>query len=283
MLYEKPAYSTSTVYLCSSPARCCCSADRKQCYFARRQDKTDSPSIRPIWAGANYFVLARLLYYIPWLSPIHPGRVLTTFVGIDLLIEVMTGNGASRVANASASKGERKIGVYLIKVSLILQACTFGAYVAILAIWHVRVRREGLLSKKLRPVVLAMYASSALITIRCIYRIVEYFQGYGGELYSHEAYFWVFEAVLMLANSLLLNWMHPGRFLPQDNKVFLATDGKTEVQGPGWRDTRRWYWQLADIFDLRSCCGRTKQIEYWKNTEEEYLHLHSRDGSVVPK
>jgi hypothetical protein len=27
---------------------------------------------RPVYAGTNYFILGRTLYYIPWLSPIHP-------------------------------------------------------------------------------------------------------------------------------------------------------------------------------------------------------------------
>lgn len=29
----------------------------------------------PIWAVVNYTISSRLLYYIPYLSPIHPGRV----------------------------------------------------------------------------------------------------------------------------------------------------------------------------------------------------------------
>jgi hypothetical protein len=57
---------------------------------------------------------------------------------------------------------------------------------------------------------------------------------------THEAYFYVSEAVLMLANSVMLNAMHPGRLLPQDSRVYLAPDGLTELKGPGWRDPRRW-------------------------------------------
>ena len=57
---------------------------------------------------------------------------------------------------------------------------------------------------------------------------------------THEAYFYVFEVVVMLANSVMLNAMHPGRLLLQDSRVYLAPDGLTEVKGPGWRDPRRW-------------------------------------------
>jgi len=40
----------------------------------------------PVYEGANYFLLGRILYYVPYHSPIHPGRVVTTFVGIDAVI-----------------------------------------------------------------------------------------------------------------------------------------------------------------------------------------------------
>lgn len=138
--------------------------------------------LRPIYSGAAYFILARTLYYIPWLSPMHPGRILTMFIGIDFLIELLVANGASKSANTSASPAEHLAGQILVKVALILQACTFVVYFVVLAIWHRRVKRADLLTKNLRNVVWTMYASAALITIRCIYRIIELFQGWAGEL-----------------------------------------------------------------------------------------------------
>jgi hypothetical protein len=136
----------------------------------------------PIYSGAAYFILTRTLYYIPWLSPLHPGRILTTFIGVDFLIELMVANGAAKAANTSASTAEQQAGAVLIKTALILQACTFAAYFAILAIWHTRAKRAGLMTGNLRKVVATMYASAALISVRCIYRIAEYFEGWTGEL-----------------------------------------------------------------------------------------------------
>lgn len=136
----------------------------------------------PIYSGAAYFILARTLYYIPWLSPLHPGRILTTFIGIDFLIEVMVANGAAKAANTSISAAEHRAGEILIKISLILQLLTFAAYVTILAIWHMRAKRADLLTGNLRKVVWTMYASATFISVRCIYRIAEYFQGWAGEL-----------------------------------------------------------------------------------------------------
>lgn len=87
--------------------------------------------------------------------------------------------------------------------------------------------------------------------------------------YTHEAYFYVFEGVLMLANSVMLNIMHPGRLLPQDSRIYLGLDGVTELRGPGWRDPRKWYWQLCDPFDFAGCCKRDPQFDFWNHPQAD--------------
>ncbi|OQO01161.1 hypothetical protein B0A48_13404 [Cryoendolithus antarcticus] len=212
----------------------------------------------PVYAGANYFILARLVYYIPWLSPWHPGRVVTTFLGLDALIEILLGSGAPRVANTDASPGERLAGEILIKVGLTAQVILFLGLFVLLGTWHNRVKSKGLLAPKLKKAVWSLFASALLIFTRCIYRVVEYFQGYHGAVLKHEAYFYVFEASLMLIVSAGLNVFHPGKYLPRSNKVYMAKDGLTEVRGPGWRDQRKWYWQVADPFDFANKMGEHK-------------------------
>jgi hypothetical protein len=58
---------------------------------------------RPIYAAADYLNLTRSLYYIPYLSPIHPGRVVSTFIGVDVIIESLISNGAVKLANLELS------------------------------------------------------------------------------------------------------------------------------------------------------------------------------------
>lgn len=94
----------------------------------------------------------------------------------------MVANGAAKAANTTNSAAEHMAGEILIKVALILQACTFAAYLVILVIWHRRAKRANLLSANLRKVVWTMYASAMLISVRCIYRIAEYFEGWDGEV-----------------------------------------------------------------------------------------------------
>lgn len=138
--------------------------------------------------GASNLLWSSVLYISPYplLHPLAlaaaPGRILTTFIGADLLIELMVANGAAKAANTSTGAAEQQAGGILIKTALILQACTFAAYVTILAIWHTRAKRAGLMTGNLRKIVAVMYASAALISARCIYRIAEYFEGWTGEL-----------------------------------------------------------------------------------------------------
>ena len=70
----------------------------------------------------------------------------------------------------------------------------------------------------------------------------------------------------MLVNSVLLNVFHPARFLPQSNKIYLARDGVTELEGPGWIDKRHFLLTIFDPFDLGGLIqGRDKkETAFWE-------------------
>lgn len=258
----------------------------------------------PIYAVVDYLVLSRLLFYIPYFSPLHPGRVLTTFVGIDAIIEGVIVNGAVRTVNFSATEKTREVGSIMVKTALILQALMFFLFVLLAGRFQLQCERAKVLKPKHRTVLRVMYVSATIVTARCIYRIVEYFQGTDGEVYRHEAYFYVFEASIMFINTLILNIWHPGARLPQDNKVFLAKDGVTERRGPGWDDDRPWIVTVFDPFDLGSMLSGGKHTAFWELSDEELealrlekknkkrpfykglldpLHLYGRDGFFARK
>lgn len=228
----------------------------------------------PVYALINYLILSRILYYVPYLSPIHPGRVLTTFLALDALCEAIIVNGALRVANTNWSEGQRKVGDALIKAGLLLQCAMFVAFVVIGAIFHLRANKAGVMKKNLKTVLILMYISSIIITARCIYRIVEYFQGVSGQVFRHEFYFYIFEASIMFFNTAMLNGFHPGRYLPRSNKVFLATDGKTELHGPGWQAKRNVLMTFIDPFDIQGLIqGKDKKNKFWEFTPDQLDEL----------
>ncbi|USP77896.1 hypothetical protein yc1106_05170 [Curvularia clavata] len=70
-----------------------------------------------------------------------------------------------------------------------------------------------------------MATSSQSVDITSMKRLMEL-----SPIVRNEAYFYAFEASLMLINSFLWNMRHPGPYLPADPHVYLTQDG-TEVNG----------------------------------------------------
>jgi hypothetical protein len=54
----------------------------------------------------------------------------------------------------------------------------------------------------------------------------------------YEWFFWVFEASLVLSNSLLWTYRHLRTYLPEDCHVYIVQDGCIELTGSGWKDGR---------------------------------------------
>ena len=92
---------------------------------------------------------------------------------------------------------------------------------------------------------------------------------YTGTVYTSEPIFMVFEASAMFLVTLILNIWHPATLLPASNKVYLATDGVTEKEGPGWVDKRPFLVTLFDPFDLAGLCGKRKSnVKFWEDDEK---------------
>ena len=219
----------------------------------------------------NYFILGRTLHYIPYLSPIHPGRVVSTFIGADTIVEVLTATGAARIAD-SKDPHTVSTGLSLIKASIVLQLVLFLCFVAIQAVFHSRCVRQNVLSPNIRSMLYLLYFSNGLIGIRNIYRVVDVFLGgTGSSAYTetHEVFLYIFDALPMLVNSLMLNLIYPASLLPRSNKIYLSQDGHTVRQGPGWQDQRPFFVTVLDPFDLMGLVtGRDQKTKFWENEQE---------------
>ncbi|KAK8076181.1 hypothetical protein PG994_003453 [Apiospora phragmitis] len=231
----------------------------------------------PLYELGNYYVLGRILYFVPYYSPIHPGRVLTTFAAISMVVGALNGNGAAYTANQSLSDTGKSPPPG--------RAADSGRH-------RPPIRHTGgLFPPQVPPArhplgqgrqpLTTLYLSSAIIATRTIYRVVEYFEisnvDFGAPdfdpmsvspIVRYEWFFYVFEAGLMLANSVLLNVRHPPRWLPESTKVYLARDGVVEVAGPGYKHDRNFFATLVDPFDLYGMIkGRDKQTRFWDHDD----------------
>ncbi|KAM0479212.1 hypothetical protein ACHAP7_005822 [Fusarium lateritium] len=237
----------------------------------------------PLLELQNYRILGRILYYVPYHSPIHPGRVLTTFGFISGIIEALNGWGASYSANQSLTNKEIETGHALIKTSLLLQIMVAVLFMALVTVFHRRCTVGGISNESLTKSLYTLCISIILILSRTIYRIVEYFSiaelRYGPGLdpasinavVRYEWYFYTFEATLMLINIVIFNVRHPRRYLPKNSKIYLAPDGITEIEGPGYKDPRNFWQTLFDPFDIRGMVsGRsTKTERFWETFDEQ--------------
>ena len=228
----------------------------------------------PILELANFHALGRILYYVPYHSPMHPGRTLTTFGSVASLVEILNGVGIAWIANPAVSKKLANIGHIMLKASLIIQVGVIACFCGMAISFHQRCAKGGVLTRATKEPLITMYTSSLLITIRCIYRIIEHFgakQPKTAEDFEHvhptlrlEWYFYVFEATMMLINSYLWNARHPRLYLPEDYHVYLAQDGVTEITGPGWKDDRPFLATVLDPFGYWDKSAK-KQTPFWEN------------------
>ena len=246
---------------------------------------------------ANYNILGRILYLVPYHSPIHPGRVLTTFAFISAVVEALNGNGASNSANQSLPESRQNIGKALLKAALLIQLAVVGLFLLLAVTFHRRCLRAGIRNANLTSALTTLYCSTALLTARTIYRVVEYFSVADLHLTAgtdpntlspiirYEWFFYVFEASLMLSNLIMMNVRHPRRYLPKSTKTYLAPDGVTEITGPGYKDTRPFIITLVDPFDLIGLlAGRDKNTRFWETaTVDEQATARTAEEKMDPE
>ncbi|KAI4192334.1 MAG: hypothetical protein LQ348_003187 [Seirophora lacunosa] len=233
----------------------------------------------PVYALLNYIVLGRVLYYVPQLSPIHPGRVITTFCGLDVVVGILTGNGGARVANVNATPADINAGKGLLRASILLQLVAFFLFVLLEYVFHRRCINAGTLDSKdtanatknanrVRGILYLMYISSVIISSRHVFRVVDVFQGNTGYLEQHEWPLYVFDGAFMFVNALMLNIWHPMKYLPNDNMIYLSRDGTTERLGPGWEDSRPFLITLLDPFDIAGIFMKRDKDVFWDHEDE---------------
>ncbi|KAL2268103.1 hypothetical protein VTJ83DRAFT_2949 [Remersonia thermophila] len=73
---------------------------------------------------------------------------------------------------------------------------------------------------------------------------------------THEGFFWVVEAAVLLANHVMWGWRHPRLSLPRSSAVCLDDDGVTEVVGTGDEDDRTFWVTVLDPFDVAGMVAR---------------------------
>ena len=95
------------------------------------------------------------------------------------------------------------------------QLCIF-LFIAIAIRFHLKLRQQLPSHERKTGLVLLYveYAVVLLITIRIIFRLIEYANGFKSTIPLHEAYQYVLDSTVMFIALALFNIFHPGRLMP---------------------------------------------------------------------
>ncbi|GKZ21319.1 hypothetical protein AbraIFM66951_010108 [Aspergillus brasiliensis] len=135
-----------------------------------------------------------------------------TFLLGDIISFIMQGAGGGIMASGTSSA--LSTGEHIIIAGLVIQLIFFSLFVVTSIKFH-----RGLSNNPSRRVLhsqppwkrhmYVLYGGSALIFVRSLFRLIEYAQGNDGYLVSHEAFLYIFDALLMVLVMVLFAWVHP--------------------------------------------------------------------------
>ncbi|KAJ0414022.1 RTA1 like protein-domain-containing protein [Aspergillus carlsbadensis] len=169
-----------------------------------------------LYAATIYMIYGRIVLYAqsPELSIIAPGKVTKIFVLGDVFAFLLQATGGGMMAMASMAK----LGQNITIVGLFVQLIFFGFFFAVSVVFCRRVektKRVKILHMPYGALLYVLFLVSALIIVRCLYRVVEFVQGYDGYLMGHEVYLYVFDAIPMFVVQAIFHRYHPAKVLPQ--------------------------------------------------------------------
>ena len=162
-----------------------------------------------LYAASIYMILGRLLRAMnaQHLSIIPVNRLTHIFVTGDIVSFTLQAGGGG--IQAAGTLDLYNVGEKVIIVGLFVQIALFSMFMAVSVTCFFRSRTSFPVASAMKTGVSwkrhfhALFATSILILVRSIFRVVEYLQGNGGYLISHEVYLYVFDTLLMVMVMLI--------------------------------------------------------------------------------
>lgn len=138
---------------------------------------------------------------------------------------------------ASGTNSSMTTGEHIIVGGLVVQILFFSFFVAVAAVFHVRMNRvptskvlqSGVVAHVWKKHLAVLYGGSLLILVRSVFRLIEYAQGNDGYLISHEVFLYVFDGILMLSTMVLFAVVHPSEV-----NALLKNGGEARLQRRGF-------------------------------------------------
>ncbi|KAJ5928203.1 hypothetical protein N7466_007159 [Penicillium verhagenii] len=192
--------------------------------------------LAPIWINAFlYMTLGRMInFYMPnqKLRGISARRFGMIFVCLDIFAFLVQMVGAAFTTSTNAKKDVILFGIHIYMGGIGLQEFFIIGFTFMTIQLHltmVAMERMGHASEKMtngsfpwRWLFYTIYFALTMITIRIVFRLVQYAQGYSttNPILLHEVYEYVFDASPMFLALFAVNCFHPGRVLQGEGSKF---------------------------------------------------------------
>ncbi|KAJ5651411.1 uncharacterized protein N7484_005134 [Penicillium longicatenatum] len=177
-----------------------------------------------LYAATIYMIYGRIVDYAGerTLSIVSPQKVTKIFVIGDVLAFLTQASGGGMMAISSMAKMGQTITI----VGLFIQLIFFGAFLTIAIIFGRRVQQTKTALRNLPygKLLFVLFTVSALIIVRCFYRIIEFCQGNDGYLMGHEVFMYVFDTIPMFVVQAVFHFYHPGKVLVTRRYTGLGTE-----------------------------------------------------------
>ncbi|KAL4778519.1 RTA1 like protein-domain-containing protein [Aspergillus varians] len=176
-----------------------------------------------LYAASIYMVLGRLMVHLDAQhhSLVRVAWMTKIFVTGDVVSFLMQCGGGGLMSGDNPDS--RKIGETITIIGLVVQIVFFTFFLITTIIFHIRINKSptlrsdeaakhwtgNLMDRNWVTLLIALYVVSVLILIRSVFRLVEFIDGYGGYLMSHEVFLYVFDAVLMVIVMAIVAFWHP--------------------------------------------------------------------------
>ncbi|KAL8832219.1 MAG: hypothetical protein Q9191_000389 [Dirinaria sp. TL-2023a] len=166
------------------------------------------------YTAAIYLTLSKIIIYLgPQYARFSPKFYYWFFIPCDILSLVLQAIGG---ALSSDSSGSNKTAVDVSVAGLSFQVFTLCIFIGLALEYAVRYRRaahageQRNVSPRFKIFVLFLSVAILLIFIRCVYRIDELSDGYGGPLIHDQGLFIGLEGVMVLVSVYCLAVAYPG-------------------------------------------------------------------------
>jgi len=178
--------------------------------------------LAPIWVNAfDYMLLGRMIHYflpekkVLGLSAIKFARYFVILDISTFIIQAIGGSILSQGANEATKT--INLGLHIYMGGIGLQELFILCFLGMAIKFHFRMlelERDGTLEqkgrRKWRALLYTLYASLTFISIRIIFRLVQYASGFLSTIPTHEVYFYTLEALPMICALYAMNITHPG-------------------------------------------------------------------------